>query len=154
MRWNDRIVRMLNHRQEQIAVHPRARKGEFSTLQVHISPSKINGIERGLEYLMRKVKLIGPQSLRWAQGVNHEHGVQGMRILQGLLSLTQKYDSQQIEQATETAWRCGSYRCRTLKKLLEHGGAKQMTMEFMDEHPVIRPILEYDQFFRKALTRG
>jgi hypothetical protein len=40
--------------------------------------------------------------------VNHEHGVQGMRILQGLLSLTQKYDSQQIEQATETAWRCGS----------------------------------------------
>jgi hypothetical protein len=86
MRWNDRIVRMLNHRQEQIAVHPRARKGEFSTLQVHISPSKINGIERGLEYLMRKVKLIGPQSLRWAQGVNHEHGVQGMRILQGLLS--------------------------------------------------------------------
>ena len=154
MRWNDRIVRMLNHRQEQIAVHPRARKGEFSTLQVHISPSKINGIERGLEYLMRKVKLIGPQSLRWAQGVNHEHGVQGMRILQGLLSLTQKYDSQQIEQATETAWRCGSYRCRTLKKLLEHGGAKQMTMEFMDEHPVIRPILEYDQFFRKALARG
>jgi hypothetical protein len=29
-----------------------------------------------------------------------------------------------------------------------------MTMEFMDEHPVIRPILEYDQFFRKALARG
>ncbi len=64
MRWNDRIVRMLNHRQEQIAVHPEARKGVFSTLQVHISPSKFNGIERGLEYLMRKVKLIGPQSLR------------------------------------------------------------------------------------------
>ena len=154
IRWNDRIVRMLNHRQEQIAIHQRAKKGEFSTLQVHIAPAKINGIERGLEYLMRKVRLIGPQSLRWAQGVNREHGVQGMRILQGLLSLTQKYDSQQIEQAAETAWRSGSYRCRTLRKLLEHGGARQMTMAFMDEHPVIRPILEYDQFFKKALARS
>ncbi len=77
-----------------------------------------------------------------------------MRILQGLLSLTQKYDSQQIEQAAETAWRSGSYRCRTLRKLLEHGGARQMTMAFMDEHPVIRPILEYDQFFKKALARS
>jgi hypothetical protein len=29
---------------------------------------------------IRKVRLIGPQSLSWAQGVNREHGVQGMRI--------------------------------------------------------------------------
>ncbi len=43
---------------------------------------------------------------------------------------------------------------QTIKRLLENGGAVQQTMEFMDEHPVIRPILEYDQFFKKALAGG
>lgn len=64
VRWNDRVVRMLNHRQEQIAIHPRMEKGKFSTLGEHISPKKINGIERGARYLMHKVRLIGPQSTR------------------------------------------------------------------------------------------
>lgn len=154
MRWNDRVVRMLNHRQEQIAIHPRMEKGKFSTLAEHIAPSKINGIERGAKYLLQKAKLLGPQSARWAEGAISEHGVQGMRIIQGLLSLTRKYESQEIERAAETAWRSGSFRCRTLKKLLEHGGAQQQTIEFMDEHPVIRSILEYDQFFKRALAGG
>jgi transposase len=154
MRWNDRVVRMLNHRQEQIAIHPRMEKGKFSTLSEHIAPSKINGIERGAKYLLQKAKLLGPQSARWAEGAISEHGVQGMRIIQGLLSLTRKYESHAIERAAEIAWRSGSFRCRTLKKLLEHGGAKQQTIEFMDEHPVIRSILEYDQFFKQALAGG
>lgn len=154
VRWNDRVVRLLNHRQQQIAIHPRMEKGKFSTLAEHIAPSKINGIERGAQYLLQKVKLIGPHSTRWAEGAIAEHGVQGMRIIQGLLSLTRKYESSAIEQASDTAWRSGSFRCRTLKKLLEHGGAKQQTMEFMDEHPVIRSILEYDQFFKQALAGG
>jgi transposase len=154
VRWNDRIVRILNHRQEQVAIHPRMEKGKFSTLPEHIAPTKINGIERGAQYLMHKVKLIGPQSTRWAEGALNEHGVQGMRIIQGLLSLTRKHESGAIERAAETAWRSGSFRCRTIKKLLQHGGAQQQTMEFMDEHPVIRSILEYDQFFKQALARG
>jgi transposase len=154
MRWNDRVVRMMNHRQEQIAIHPRMEKGKFSTLSEHISPKKINGIERGAQYLMTKAKLIGPHSARWAEGALSEHGIQGMRIIQGLLSLTRKYESSEIEKATDTAWRSGSFRCRTLRKLLEHGGAKQQTMEFMEEHPVIRPILEYSQFFQRALAGG
>lgn len=154
LRWNDRVVRMLNHRQMQIAIHPRLERGKFSTLAEHIAPSKINGIERGAQYLMQKVKLLGPQSTRWAEGALTEHGVPGMRIIQGLLSLTRKYESHDIERAAETAWRSGSFRCRTLKRLLENGGARQQTMEFMDEHPVIRPILEYDQFFKQALAGG
>ena len=154
VRWNERVVRMLNHRQAQIAIHPRMEQGKFSTLAEHIAPAKINGIERGAKYLLHKVKLIGPQSMRWAEGALSEHGVPGMRIIQGLLSLTHKYKTSEIEQAAETAWRSGSFRCRTIKRLLEHGGAQQQTMEFMDEHPVIRPILEYDQFFKQALAGG
>lgn len=154
VRWNDRVVRVMNHRQEQIAIHPRMERGKFSTLSEHIPPRKINGIERGAQYLMHKVKLIGPQSTRWAEGALEERGVHGMRTLQGFLGLTRNYESQAIEQAAEKAWRSGSYRYRTVKRLLEHGGATQQTMEFMDEHPVIRSILEYDHFFKQALSQG
>lgn len=154
VRWNDRVVRILNHRQEQVAMHPRMEKGKFSTLSEHISPKKISGIERGAQYLIQKVKLVGPQSTRWAEGALEERGVQGMRTIQGLLGLTRKYESGAIELAAEKAWRSGSFRYRTIKRLLENGGAQQKTMEFMDEHPVIRSILEYDQFFKQALAGG
>lgn len=154
VRWNDRTVRILNHRQEQIAMHVRMTKGQFSTLSEHISPTKINGIERGAQYMMRKVRLIGPQSARWAEGALSDRGVEAMRAIQGLLSFTRKYESQQIEKAAETAWRSSSYSSRTIKRLLQHGGAEQQTMNFMDEHPIIRSILEYDTFFKKALTGG
>jgi hypothetical protein len=49
MRWNGRVVRMLNHLHEQIAVHPRMERKKFSTLSEHIAPAKINGIERGAQ---------------------------------------------------------------------------------------------------------
>jgi hypothetical protein len=77
-----------------------------------------------------------------------------LRIIQGLSSLTGKDKSSEIEKAAEIAWRSGSFRCRTLRRLLENGGAAQQTREFMDEHPVIRPILEYDRFFKQALAGG
>ncbi|AMV35669.1 Integrase core domain protein [Pirellula sp. SH-Sr6A] len=154
MRWNDRVVRMLNHRQEQIALHPRMEKGKFSTLSEHIAPSKINGIERGARHLMQKVRLIGPNTTRWAEEAINERGVHSMRTIQGVLGLTRKYKSAAIEDASDTAWRSGSFTYRTIRRLLEHRGAKQETMEFMDEHPVIRSILEYDEFFKRALARG
>lgn len=154
VRWSDRIVRLLNHRQEQIAIHPRMEKGKFSTLTEHVSPKKISGIERGAQYLIQKVKLVGPQSTRWAEAALKERGPQGMRTIQGLLGLTRNYESSAIEVAAEKAWRSGSFRYRTVKRLLDNGGATQQTMEFMDEHPVIRSILEYDQFFKQALSQG
>jgi transposase len=154
VRWNDRTVRMLNHRQEQIAIHPRLERGKFSTLSAHIAPSKISGIERGSRYLLQKVKLIGPHATRWAESALSERGVEAMRTIQGLLSLTRNYESSAIDRASDTAWRSGSFRYRTIKRLLEQDGARQQTMEFMDEHPVIRPILEYDKFFKNALAGG
>ena len=38
--------------------------------------------------------------------------------------------------------------------LLVASTLNQQTMEFMDEHPFIRSILEYDQFFKQALAGG
>ena len=61
VRWDTRLVRIFNHRFEQIALHVRHEQGRFSTQAEHLAPEKINGIERGAAYLLSKVAGIGPQ---------------------------------------------------------------------------------------------
>jgi transposase len=152
IRWNSQTVRILNHRMESIAVHCTQAAGRFSTLGEHIHPLKSHMIERGIEYNLRKVRLLGPQATRWAEAMIEARGIPAARVLQGLLSLSQKYKSEQIERACETAWRSQAYDYRTVKRLLEHRtAAQQQTMEFMDDHPIIRSVAEYGDFIRNAI---
>ena len=153
-RWNSQVVRILNHRLEQIAMHCRQEIGKFSTLPEHIVQEKINAVERGATYLLGKVQHVGPQATRWAEAALEEHGIRGMRIIQGLLSLTRTYASEEIEAACDTAWRSQAFRYRTVKQLLKHRGKSQQTMEFLEEHPVLRPMSEYGEFFRTAIQGG
>ena len=154
VRWNSQVVRILNHRFEQIAMHCRQEVGKFSTLPEHIAKEKINAVERGATYLLGKVRHIGPHSTRWAECALQEHGIRGMRMIQGLLSLTHKYESEAIETACDTAWRSQAFRYRIVKQLLENRGKSQQTMEFIEEHPVLRPMSEYGEFFRTAIQGG
>jgi hypothetical protein len=79
-------------------------------------------------------------------------GIPAARVLQGLLSLSKKYKSEQIDRACETAWRSQAFDYRTVKRLLEHRtAAQQQTMEFMDDHPIIRSVAEYGDFIRDAI---
>ena len=57
VRWDARVVRIFNHRFEQIAVHARHEPGRFSTLALHLVAEKISGIERGAEWLLSKVRV-------------------------------------------------------------------------------------------------
>jgi transposase len=154
VRWNDQLVRILNHRFEEVALHCRQAPGKFSTQGAHLAAEKINSIERGADYLLEKVGFLGPHSLRWAEGAIAEHGVRGMRIIQGLLSLCRKYDSSAIERACDTAWRSRGFRYRIVKRLLERQGDRQQLMEFADAHPVIRPLTEYEAFLRESIQRS
>lgn len=148
--WNDQTVRILNHRLETIALHCRQAPGKFSTLAAHITSEKINSVERGAAFLLGKVRLLGPQALRWAEAALAEHGVRGMRIIQGLLALSHKHESSAIEAACETAWKSRAFRYRIVKQLLERREASQQIMEFMDSHPVIRPMSEYGAFLKSV----
>jgi hypothetical protein len=65
-----------------------------------------------------------------------------------------EYESTAIERAAEVAWRSGAFNSRTIRRLLKNGGSRQETMDFIEEHPVIRSVFEYDVFFRKALAEG
>jgi hypothetical protein len=154
VRWNDQVVRILNHRLEQIALHCRQEPGKFSTLGEHLASEKINGVERGATFLLGKVRLLGACSLRWAEAALAEHGVRGMRIVQGLLALSRKYESSAIEVACDKAWRSRAFRYRIVKRLLERQSDTQHTLEFIEAHPVIRPLAEYGAFIRTALQGG
>ena len=97
---------------------------------------------------------MGPFSARWAEATLQEHGVRGMRIIQGLLALSRKYDASAIEGACDQAWRSRGFRYRIVKTLLERRSASQQTFEFIESHPVIRPLSEYGEFIRTAIQGG
>jgi hypothetical protein len=73
----------------------------------------------------------------------HARGIEGTRVLQGLLSLTKKHSSESLEKACEIAASHGCYRLRTLRQLLTRQAATQTSFAFLDEHPVIRPMADY-----------
>jgi hypothetical protein len=73
----------------------------------------------------------------------------------GLLSLPDKYPRLAIERACEVALGHGTYRLRSLRQLIEHQQEApiQKTFEFASEHAIIRPVADYGQWLREALTQ-
>lgn len=152
-RWDARLVRIFNCRWEQIAIHVRHEQGRFSTHGQHVPKEKINGVERGAEYLLGKVGFIGEQSHQWAQAMLHARGIEGTRVLQGLLALSQKHSSQTLEKACESALSHGCFYLRTIRRLLQRPGDLQEPLPFLDEHPLIRPLDDYAAIVARAIHR-
>ena len=154
VRWDSRLVRIFNQRFEQIALHVRQEPGRFSTLGEHIAKEKISGIERGTAYHLSKVSLIGEHTRQWAEAMIIVRGIEGTRVLLGLLALTKKYPSESLEKACEIALSHGAFRLRTIRQLLKRPGFKQEPLPFLDEHPIIRPLKDYAQIVAQALERN
>jgi transposase len=154
VRWNSQTVRIFNHRFEQIALHARQEPGRFSTHTAHISAGKVTGVERGAEWLLKKVRWVGSETTRWAETMLIHRGIEGVRVLQGLLSLTKKHRSADLEAACAAAWRHQAYQLRTVRKLLERRPTEQQVFEFLDEHPLIRSLSEYGQFVHESIQGG
>jgi transposase len=153
VRWDARLVRIFNHRFEQIALHARHEQGRFSTRQEHIVKEKISGLERGASYLLHKVSVVGPFTRQWSEAVVNARGIEGTRVLQGLLSLTKKYPCAALEKACEIALSHGCWRLRAVRKLLGRKAAKQEPLPFLEEHPVIRPMSDYGAIVAQAIQR-
>jgi len=154
VRWDAHLVRLFDARMQPIAVHPRKEEGRFSTQGKHIAPEKINGIERGAAYLLQKTERIGTQAGRWSQAMVRARGIEGVRVLQGLISLAGKYPGDRIDRACEVALSHEAFRLRTIRTLIQRDvdrSAKQDTLpEFIDEHPIIRSLADYGQLARHA----
>lgn len=153
-RWDARTVRIFNHRWEQIAMHVRSEPGRFRTHGEHVVKEKISGIEKGTNYLLSKVLHIGPQSHDWAQAMLHVRGIEGVRVLQGLLSLTKRHSSEALEKACKSALSHDCFRLRTLRALLKRSvDAEQQSLPFLNEHPIIRPMSDYAAVIHRAIHR-
>jgi transposase len=152
-RWDGRLVRIFNERLEQIALHIKHEPGRFSTQSSHIAGPKISSVERGAAWLLGQVRRLGPHSLRWAEAMLQARGVEGVRVLQGLLNLAHRHPGDAIERACDVARSYGAYRLRTIRALLERQAPRQESLPFLEEHSIIRPLSDYGRFIHHVFAR-
>jgi transposase len=150
VRWDARVVRIFNRHMQQIAMHVKGEAGRFRTHPEHIAPEKISGVERGTAWLMNKASRVGPHTTRWAESMLKHRGIQGVRVLVGLLSLAGRHACADVERACEVAQTHGAYRLRVIRALIKHNGHTQEQFEFIDEHPIIRRLSDYGDLVRNV----
>jgi transposase len=155
-RWDGRTVRLFDQRMKQVAVHAQQEPGRFATDHVHILPEKISNIERGTTWLLQRAERFGPHASAWSTSMLRLRGIEGVRVLMGLLSLGNKHPSHVVDEACRVAHSHGTYRLRCVRKLIEQQPGEQQTqttMLFITEHSIIRPVDEYGQWVKEALSQ-
>jgi hypothetical protein len=137
-------VRIFNHHWQQIAMHAKAEPGVFRTCPDHIPMEKVSCVERGADRLLRSIGHIGPHTREWSEALVQARGVESIRVLVGLKSLAGKHDYSQLERACKAALSHGAYRLRTIRELLKRDDTEcQRQFDFIEEHPIIRPLADY-----------
>jgi transposase len=154
IRLESRLVRIFDDRMRQITEHIRVEPGRFSTHPQHISSRKISGVERGSAWMLNKVSLIGPKSARWGEAMLARRGIEGVRVLQGLMSMTHRHPAASIEKACEIAHSHGAYRLRDVRTVIDRQAAKQDQFEFAEEHEIIRSLSEYEALVHSAFKEN
>ena len=152
VRWDGRLVRVFTKRMEQIAVHAQHEAGRFSTQSKHIHSRKISSVERGAEWLLSRAGVIGSNAERWGKAMLEARGIQGIRVLVGLVSLANRHPSDQIDRACAVAVTHEAFRLRTIRELIKRDGAKQQAFEYLAEHEIIRDLASYDEVVAASLA--
>ena len=141
-RWELRLVRIFNTRMEQIALHARQAPGRFSPAPLHIHSRKRAAIENGLDWLLDRVRLLGPHAGTWAEAMLQQRGPQGLRGLQGFLQLAAKDTPANVAAASPLATAHGVWQLRALKHWLQ-APPGQAQFQFVQAHPLIRDLSHY-----------
>jgi len=151
VRWDSRLVRIFDDRFKLIATHSKCEPGRFRTANQHIPKEKVSAVERGTDALLRQTASIGPHTKAWSEAMVTARGVEGIRVLVGLKAIAGKHASEQIEEACRVALLHDAYRLRTIRMLIKKRvDAEQLQMDFIEEHPIIRPLSDYSV---SSLTR-
>jgi transposase len=147
VRWDGRLVRIFTEQMKLISTHVRQEPGQFSTQKQHLAERKISGLERGVDWQLGKVRSLGPHCTRWAEAMLQERGVEGGRVLQGLLALAGQHRVADLEQVCDTAMSYKAYQLRTLRTLLsQRQAACAESARFLEQHELIRDLSVYEQF--------
>lgn len=151
VRWDTRLVRIFSERMQQIATHVRKEPGCFSTPPEFIAAKKVSAVEHGAAALLKRVAIrLGPKSATWAEAMIQARGVEGTRVLLGLLSLANRHSTWAVENACEIALTYAAFHLRSIRALVKRQGPKQEMLPLLSDHPVIRPLSEYGQFVHDA----
>ena len=142
VRQETRLLRIHNTRREPIALHALAEPGKFTTDPAHLHSRKRHIIERGVDYLLDRCRLIGPLTGTWAEAMHQTRGPQSLRVMLGLLHLAEKHPAAELEKATRVATHHGAWRLRDLKRLLGQP-ANVVQLDFLETHPLIRSLDAY-----------
>ena len=144
-RWDQREVRLFNQRWEQIQIHRRLGPGQFS---------KVLGIGGGqgtlkanLDYWLQRASAMGSDCQQWAQGLVQKRGIEALRSLMGLVSLSERHSFGVLNQACARATAKAAGRLRDVRALLGSCEA-QTQLAFAQHHPLIRPLSEYGVFIK------
>jgi hypothetical protein len=125
VRWESRMVRVFNQRREQIALHALAEPGKFTTDPNHQHSPYRRVIQRNLDYLLDRARLIGKHTgtvgpKRWFNNAAPSApGLAWPVVLAG------KHPVAALEAAAEKALHHGTWRLRDLRTLLERPGHRR-----------------------------
>jgi transposase len=148
--WDGHVVRIFNRQLQQITIHAQREPGRFATAPQHIPAEKRGGLERGAAWWLRKARSIGTDTGQWAAAMLEQRGIPGLRVLMGLVSLTNRHTDVAIDPACRVAQSHGAYRLRVIRELLKRQAAPQEQFEFIQEHPLIRSLADYGQLVHNA----
>jgi len=92
--------------------------------------------------LLERAGRIGEYAGRWAEAMLQERGIEGVRVLLGLVHLTKKHRTSGIDDACRLALSHRAFRLKTIRQLLQDP-SEQEEFDFMEEHPLIRHLSDY-----------
>ena len=99
--------------------------------------------------MLQKAAHIGDDAGQWAKSMISVRGIEGVRVLQGFLSLARKHPASVINRAGRAALDAGCFRLRPLRQLCKNYAESDNELSFDDNHPIIRPLSEYQRLLYK-----
>lgn len=133
------------------------RKGEMA-----IAPTdRIFNPSRETERLLKNAEAIGPHTSRLCQALFRENGRVAQKRIQGIVALSRKHSSAQIEEACRTAYDHHTWSSRVVRILIEkkieqetaQEASRSVQQDLLQTHESIRPIGEYQSFWDHFATQ-
>lgn len=156
VRWDLRTVRLFNPRTFAcVRVHARVAAGSFQTDWRDIPARKIAAIEHGEHHLLRQVAQLGDHAHAWAKAMLQARGLEGVRVLVGLLGLGRRHPATHLNAACQEARRRQQWRLRAVRALLHTPGTPPAALVLHQHHELIRDLAHYQTLvgsFQPLLT--
>jgi transposase len=147
--FNREYVKVLDTAGGIVAYHRTGEPGRFQTESHHLPESKSYSRETYKAHLLGRLRFIGPYARRWGEAVLKDRDALGLRALQGVVHLQRKHAPQDIDEACRKALHLGSLRYTTVARLvddIDENVAEPAAADLLQEHPVLRPLSEYQLY--------